>query len=739
MCLFILNLNKKISRFVLLLSLFVGADAFAQPFSDTAKTMRLPEVSIQGVKAVTGMGYMADAHNGVLYAAKKTEVILLDSLVANTAQNNPRQVLGRVPGAIYSETEGGGFPSHGIGFRGLDPSQSAEVNVRQNGYNLAADVYGYPESYYLPPLEAVERIEVTRGAGSLQFGPQFGGVVNYVLRQPTAGKPLQVQASQQAGSFGNFSSYLSIGGQKGKVSYMAFGQYRGAQGWRPNSDFRAGTGYAQVNWQATRRLKVGLEYTALRNRIHMPGGLSDAQYANNPNASFRARNWITTPWNLLAATAEYELGPKTRLFFKTATNLSNRNLVWRNEDGGPASLDTIVPQTGTFVNREVSKNRFRSQTTEIRLLHEYTLAGQAQTLSVGVRGFYGTRNQRGGGRGTTGSDFDLTLTNPRYGYALDYSTTNGAVFAEQVVRISEKFKLVPGVRAEFLRSTVKGYKQAFDGTGEFNAAAARNRTILLAGIGAGYKLSATLEAYGNITQAYRPIEYSSLSPQGSIARVDPDLKDAKGYNADAGVRGHVGRWLHFDVSGFWLQYNRRIGTIIKTDPLTNQQFPFRTNVAASQHKGIESYVELHPMRFSDQKYLVEVSAFNSLAYIDARYSGGEFAGKFVEYAPRLVHRMGLTTQLKGFAATYSFSSVAKSYGDAANSETPSADAVAGVIPAYTVQDIAGQYTLKNVTLKAGCNNLLNNRYFTKRADEYPGPGIIPAQPRSFYVGVVVGI
>ncbi len=127
-------------------------------FEAEEKIEVLREVEVSGVKSITGMGYMED-HGGVIYSGKKTEVLLLDSLDANTAQNNPRQVLGRVPGANYSETEGSGFPSNGIGFRGLNPTQSVETNTRQNGYNITADLYGYPESYYLPTLEAVARIE----------------------------------------------------------------------------------------------------------------------------------------------------------------------------------------------------------------------------------------------------------------------------------------------------------------------------------------------------------------------------------------------------------------------------------------------------------------------------------------------------------------------------------------------------------------------------------------------------
>ncbi len=57
-------------------------------------TLQLQEVVVTGVKAITGMGYLDDVNDHIIYSGKKTEVILLDSLDANTAQNNPRQVLG---------------------------------------------------------------------------------------------------------------------------------------------------------------------------------------------------------------------------------------------------------------------------------------------------------------------------------------------------------------------------------------------------------------------------------------------------------------------------------------------------------------------------------------------------------------------------------------------------------------------------------------------------------------------
>src|SRR5258707_7668881 len=256
----------------------------------------LGEVEISGIRSITGMGYLDETHEGVIFSGKKTEVLLLDSLDANTAQNNPRQVLGRVPGANYSETEGSGFPSNGIGFRGLNPSQSIETNTRQNGYNITADIYGYSESYYLPPLEAVERIEVTRGESSLQFGPQFGGVINYIVKEGNRNKAFEYNTEQTGGSYGFVNSYHAAGGQLGKLNYFSFLQYQAAQGQRPNSDYRQVSAFGKISYQANKRLKLGVEYTLFRNRIHMPGGFDDAQFNHNPDTSYRARNWLTSPW-----------------------------------------------------------------------------------------------------------------------------------------------------------------------------------------------------------------------------------------------------------------------------------------------------------------------------------------------------------------------------------------------------------------------------------------------------------
>lgn len=693
----------------------------------------LEQVNITGVKTITGMGYMDEVHAGAIYAGKKTEVLILDSLDANMAQNNPREVLGRVPGANYSETEGSGFPSNGIGFRGLNPTQSIETNTRQNGYNITADLFGYPESYYLPPLEGVARIEVTRGASSLQYGAQFGGVINYIMRKGNTNKPLELTTQQTGGSFGMFNSFNAIGGQIGKFNYYTFAQFQTSNGWRPNSDFRKFTGFARVGYKVSDKITVGLEYSLLRNYIHMPGGLSDSLFDINSRTSFRARNWIKSPWNILTATLEWKVSASTSLYVKSSLNSSARNLVWLNEDVLAGQPDPIDPITQQYTNREVEHEGFASNTTEVRLLSNYELGNRKSSLAAGVRYYHGAMKRQEGGPGTNGSDFDLTLTGP-YEKDYDFTTTNIAPFVENVFRFGNSWSVTPGLRYEYIRSTVKGYGPNETEDGAVYSDDAKSRSFLLAGLGIQFQTTATTNIYANWSQAYRPLDYSSLVPIGTIVSVDKNLKDSKGYNADIGFRGWVKNFLNFDVGAFYLSCNNRVGVVEISDSLGNQH-PFRTNVANSIHQGLESYVEINPIKMLMPTSGWSISFFNSLALVNARYSSGEFSGKFVEYAPTRIERFGTSFAAGKFSTTFLISSTARSFGDASNQTTPSADAVAGVIPAYTVMDWSGTVRISNFNLKFGCNNLADHRYFTLRTGEYPGPGIIPAIGRSFYIGI----
>jgi len=106
--------------------------------------------------------------------------------------------------------------------------------------------------------------------------------------------------------------------------------------------------------------------------------------------------------------------------------------------------------------------------------------------------------------------------------------------------------------------------------------------------------------------------------------------------------------------------------------------------------------------------------------------------------PPVIFKTGITLQKNRFTATFQYAYTAQQFGDATNATAPGAQGIYGVVPAYYVMDLTADYRINKLLMLSGSiNNLTNNSYFTRRADSYPGPGIIPADPRSFYVTLQV--
>ena len=717
--------NRKIIIAIVALLSFIITQAQQK---DSSKILK--EVIVTGYKTVNGVGHLLEMKDGIIYAGKKTEIIVVDSLDANKAINNTRQILGRIPGLNIVETESSGFTANGIATRGLNPTQSIEMNTRQNGYNISADVYGYNEAYYIPPMEAVKRIEMVRGASSLQFGAQFGGLVNYVTEDAPKDKPFQFITAQTVGSFGMYNSFNSVGGNYKKISYYGFIQYRNMDGNRPNSQQFQLSGFGKIQYTASPKLNIGVEYSLLRNKIHMPGGLSDSLFYANPTTSIRARNWLKSPWNIISNYINFNPNANTTFSLKTTYLFSNRSLVWRNEDGGANALDDIDPATNQYVPREVESEDMHSIASEARISANYILGKNKSTLAGGIRFTHAWFKRLGGGEGTTNSDFDLSITG-NWEYAFDFTTTNIAPFVENIFRIGNKFTVTPGVRFEYLKSTANGY--VIDDIYKITTDKSKNRYFFLSGIGLEYKPTYNSSMYGNISQAYRPVDYNQQQPFGVTSKIDPNLKDAYGFNADLGYRITIKNYLNIDVSLFYLAYNDRIGEVVKTDPITGLDYGYRTNIANSVHKGVEAYIEFNILKYLNQQSKQGLSIFNSFAFINATYTSGEFKGNRVEAAAKEIERAGVIFSNKMFSSTFQINYIGDAFGDATNLKV-SDNPIAGYIPAYTVLDFSATYKIGNYSIKCGVNNLSNKSYFTRRTDEYPGPGIIPAVGRSLYVG-----
>ena len=702
--------------------------------ADTITTKSLPDITVVGRNSKSDYQQMPEIVGTNIYAGKKNALIVLDNVQGNVVTNNMRQVLAKVPGIHIWESDPSGIQI-GIAARGLSPNRSWEFNVRQNGYDIAADPFGYPEAYYNPQLQAVQRIEIVRGQGSLQYGPQFGGLINYILRNGSEiNKSVEFETQQTAGSNGLLNSYNAIGGKKGKVNYYTFFDHRNGDGWRQNSQYNTNSGYATVTYAINNKFSVTAEIMRSHIRSQQPGGLTDAQIKQDAQQSFRARNWFDITWTTPALIANYKINEKTLWNTKLFGTIGDRNSVGFLQS--ITTKDSINATTLNYNNRVVNLDQYRNYGLESRIITDYRLGKMKNTLSGGIRLYTGTTTRQAEGKGTTGSGYDVSIIG-NYPRDIAFKSKNAAAFAENIFRITDKFLIIPGIRYEWLEGSSAGRNGYTSGGAEIILQnITRSRSFVLAGVGTEYHVTNATEIYGNISQAYRPIQFANLQAPPTTDVVDPNLNDAKGYNIDLGYRGKVKNFLQFDVSGFFLQYNNRVGTITPT----GASYRLITNVGASTSKGFEGYVEFNPVKAFTKSKHTDVIMFASYGYTDATYSGNHkdanTKGKKVENAPTNIIRGGITGGYKDVLLTAQVSYVGETFSDANNTLAATANGNTGLIPAYTVTDLTATYKFnKGLNLKAGINNLFDTRYFTRRAGGYPGPGALPADGRTFFVSV----
>ena len=681
--------------FILPLLIFVNTsnaqDKFDIEENDTVKKLA-PVIIITKQQSPERMPEIKD---NVLFSGKKNEVLKLSNINGNLTNNNAREIFARIPGVTVWENEGSGIQIN-VGVRGLSPNRSWELNTRQNGYDISSDVFGYPEAYYNPPLEAVETIELIRGGSSLQFGPQFGGMLNYVLKRETK-KKFSFETQNTVGSYGLMSSFNAIGGKFKKFSYYVYNHSRSAYGWRENSDYTVRNSHVFVEYRFTENTKLSAEYTNMDYKMQQAGGLTDEQFNNDSRQSFRERNWFGTPWNVFSINFDTKLNDKLTSNTKLFGLIGERNSV--GFTATPNIEDVINQATNNFANRRVDRDYYKNFGLENRNIYKYKLGEINNNLAFGVRLYKANTQRLQDGRGTTGSDFDLSIEG-RFVRDLDFTTENVAVFAENQFKVTDKFSVTPGVRYEYIQNTGEGRFGISGGTDIAFPNKTISRSQPLFGLGLEYKFRTT-NIYANITQAFRPVLFSDLTPPAVTDVIDPNLKDASGFNADIGFRGTFKNYLNFDFSLFYLSYNNRIGVI--NDPTQGTSL-YRTNLGETVNKGIEGFANLNITRlFEIEKPYGNLDFFATISFIDSRYkdfktfttSGTEpnvnLDGNRVENAPRYIHNLGLSWTNNNISTTLQYRMSGRIFTDANNTQTASATGVKGMLDKYSLLDFSSEY------------------------------------------------
>ena len=717
------------------------------------KAEQLTEVVlIEKREQVFALKQLKKVEGTAIYAGKKSEVVLLDGITGNLAANNPRQIYSQVVGLNIYDNGDAGLQLN-IGGRGLDPNRTANFNTRQNGYDISADVLGYPESYYTPPAEALEEIQVVRGAASLQYGTQFGGLVNFKFKKPSTSKKIEWVSRQTLGSYNLKTSFNSLSGTIGKLSYYTYFNYKEGNGFRPNSNYNSRNYFAHIGYQISEKTKLSLETTFLNYLAKQPGGLTDAQFIADPTFSNRDRNWFDVDWKLYSLRLDHRFSKKTDFSLNIFGLDASRSALGFRTNRVSQPDDLMAP-------RELLVDNFQNWGAEARVLTRYKLANTESALLVGSK-IYKTNNDQRQGPGTNGTNADFnfaddTFPNFERQSQFDFPNFNLALFGENIFNITPKFTVTPGFRLEHIKTeSVGSYRNIvldLAGNPLLNEAIDDNRvfdrTFLLLGLGATYKITPSTELYGNFSQNYRSVTFSDIRVVNPSFQVDENIGDEDGFTADLGMRGRIKDALSYDLSVFGLLYDNRLGEVLKSETRTNAAgaevetgriVRFRGNIGTAFMYGLESFANWSLKEtFFPTSDKLKLNYFMNLALTNSEYLASEetnVKGNQVEFIPYVNLKTGLNFGYGNLLGSVQYTYLSNQFTDATNAPQDINDnqrGIEGEIPAYDIMDFSLSYSYKKWKLEAGINNVLNNSYFTRRATGYPGPGIIPAEPRTFY-------
>ena len=403
-----------------------------------------PATSSVHLPTVEVLGETEEALAAVPGSASTLEPELLEK--AHVVSTN--EALRKVPGVVAVDEEGLGLRPN-IGLRGLDPTRSRKVLLLEDGMPLSMAPYGDNASYYHPPVERFERIEVLKGSAQLLYGPSsIGGVINYLTPMPTAKPSARVTLG-----VGN-RNYVNLAGQAGGVvgdnGLVATFMHKRGMGARDNtfSELTDFTFKALMGLGERQGLTLKASYYQEDSRLTY-SGLTEGEFAANPRQNPFSHDRFHG--KRLGLSAQHEFNVTDALVLRTTAygGLFKRDWWRQSSNSGQRPNDAADPACGGMANLDTTcgnQGRLREYTmggVEPRLQWRYALGGAESQLDVGVRGHFEVQERRQENGATPDARAgEVVENNQRRTGAL-------AAFAQNRFTIG-RFTVTPGARVEAL-------------------------------------------------------------------------------------------------------------------------------------------------------------------------------------------------------------------------------------------------------------------------------------------------
>ncbi|MBI4355563.1 MAG: TonB-dependent receptor [Candidatus Omnitrophica bacterium] len=693
---------------------FVSAAPLVYAAESQSSTTRLEPVTVTAEKERGP--FLPDVQGTAIYAGKKTAVIDVEAQ-PKIVNNNFRQVLNKTPGLLLSEET---TPLLSVGYRGLEPHRTQFTQVLKDGIPIHAEMFGYPESYYVPPLQSVDRIEFIHGGAALMYGPQPGGALNFITKPPATGTPFSAYTENSFGTDELFSTYTGFSGHVAPLGYLGYIHEREANGFREtNSDVEVLGGGIKATVGQTTDSRWTLGYDEYHEEHGEPGGLTKAvtdSEGRDQTTRFNDRFRLERYYGTLLY--ERDLDEESRFDLRTFGG-HYRRYSKRQRGGGFGTL----PTGSTATTNAIEEQDFYTFGFEPRFRRSYEAFGQeGQTLTAGFLAYF-SDSPREDQRGTDPGADTGALRNKS-----DREMQYLSLFAEHLFRFGP-LSVTPGVRLEHIWQQVKERVNVDKaGSGTPLAEADEFDFVPLFGVGAAYEVTPQTQLYTNLSQSYRPKIFTQAVPTGATNVINQDLEEGKNWLVDVGARGRPWGVVSWDVSYFLMKFYDQIGTSGNTIE----------NVGDALHQGLELAADVDLVGLYDatqgttaREQIGSISPFFNLMLLDAKFTEGPQDGKTPQYAPQYTMRFGVQYRFQDrVKVNLNSVFVDDHFADDSNLANRT-------VPSYKVWDLTGEVKVWKdaLTLFGGINNLFNERYYARIRSE----GIDPAYERNIYGGVRVGM
>jgi len=643
---------------------------------------------------------------------------------------NTGEALRKAAGVNIRDEEGFGLRPN-IGIRGLNPTRSSKVLLLEDGVPLSFAPYGDNASYYHPPIERYESVEIVKGSGQIAYGPStVGGVINYVTPNPSTIPTLRLNLANGNRDYTN--GEVAAGATWGRLGGLLSVMRKDGEGARENTHSLLNDAFGKLTFAATERQHLTLRgsyYTEDSTVTY--SGLRQAEYEADPRQNPFSNDSFEGARAGAALTHALQLTDRVNLTTTAYGSKFERDWWRQSSNSGQRPNDSADPNCAGMANLQTTcgnEGRLRdylSWGVESRARVAGPWGGLDAETELGLR--FHTEDQE---RLQINGDTPVA----RAGRIVENNERrNQAVATFAQVRVAAKrWTVTPGVRVERIQ---------FERTNRLanNGAGVTGRTDLtevIPGLGAAYAASPGTTIFAGVHRGFAPPRTEDIisNATGQVLELDAE----RSWNTELGLRTTVRPGLQLSASLFRMDYENQIipasvaGGVGAT----------LTNGGRTLNEGLELSGRLDSSSLFGSRHNI----FTKLAYTylpTAEFVGTRFSnvsgfgnvsvsGNRLPYAPEQLFTGGLGYLLPSGSQIYLEAvHIGEQFGDDLNTAEPTADGQRGLIPASTILNatVNVEVPMLNSTFFVTVKNALDREYIVDRSR-----GILPGSPRLVQAG-----